>query len=97
MYQADLQLKLYSNLKTITLSYKYFGSIYKSRGADIFLNLSKIKNNNYFMFGIIQNSKTLILNIQTNFFLGGYVSYNKILYFYCYSKNGDVYLNLLLL
>ncbi len=76
-------IKTYSNFEnnySKKLNVGYFGSIYKSRGADIFLNLSKIdKKNNYFMFGDYSKYKNLNFKYSNkNLFLGGYVSYNKI-------------------
>ena len=42
------------------LNIGYFGSIYKSRGADLFIKLSKIDNgNNYFIYGDIKDYKNI--------------------------------------
>ena len=46
----------------------YFGSLYKSRGVDLILKLSKIdKKNKYFLYGDLKNvSKSKLKNVSKN-------------------------------
>ena len=58
----------------------YFGSLYKSRGSNIIINLAKIdRGNNYFMYGKIDQLDKLnsIRNIK-NLEIKDYISYKKI-------------------
>ena len=58
----------------------YFGSLYKSRGSKIIINLAKIdRKNNYFMYGKIDQLDKLnsIRNIK-NLEIKDYISYKKI-------------------
>ena len=56
----------------------YFGSIYKSRGAETFINLSKIdRDNDYYLFGNLNQYKNLKNNID-NLHLKGYIPYKDI-------------------
>jgi len=78
---SSIKIQSYLKIKNFRkLNIGYFGSIYKSRGADIFLSLSKMdKKNNYYLFGDHSKYKNLNLkSLNQNLFLGGYVSYNKI-------------------
>lgn len=56
----------------------YFGSVYKSRGAETFINLSKIdRDNEYYLFGNLNKYKNLKNNIN-NLYLRGYIPYKNI-------------------
>ncbi len=58
----------------------YFGSLYKSRGIDIILKLSKIDNKNkYFLYGDLnQVSKSKLKNVSKNLNLKNYIPYREI-------------------
>tara|TARA_B100000900_G_scaffold79224_1_gene63674 strand:- start:6673 stop:7782 length:1110 start_codon:yes stop_codon:yes gene_type:complete len=62
------------------LNIGYFGSLYKSRGVDIILRLSKIdKENNYFIFGNLKQYKNIkIKNYNRNLYLKDYLPYKAI-------------------
>ena len=62
------------------LNIGYFGSLYKSRGVDIILKLSKIdKENNYFIFGNLKQYKNIkIKNYNHNLYLKDYLPYKAI-------------------
>ncbi len=62
------------------LNIGYFGSLYKSRGVDIILRLSKIdKENNYFIFGNLKQYKNIMIkNYNRNLFLKDYLPYKAI-------------------
>lgn len=58
----------------------YFGSLYKSRGFDLLINLAKIdKKNNYHLYGDLKKIKNLNSkrNIK-NLFINNYIPYAKI-------------------
>ena len=58
----------------------YLGSLYKSRGLDLLINLSRIdQKNNYHLYGNIKDVKNLISkkNIR-NLFINNYVPYREI-------------------
>ena len=63
-----------------SLSVGYFGSLYKSRGVDLILKLSKIdRENKYFIFGNLKNYK----NIKNKFYsqnlsLNDYLPYKSV-------------------
>ena len=58
----------------------YFGSLYKSRGVDIILKLSKIdKDNRYFIFGNLNQNKNIrVKNFNRNLYINDYVPYKSI-------------------
>ena len=62
------------------LNIGYFGSLYKSRGLDIILKLSKIdKQNNYFIFGNLKQYKNIkVKNHNHNLYLKNYLPYKVI-------------------
>ena len=63
------------------LNIGYFGTIYKSRGLNLVLKLSKIDNlNNYYIFGGSKNdiNKIKKKNNQKNLFLSSYQPYSRI-------------------
>ena len=62
------------------LNIGYFGSLYKSRGVDLILKLSKIdRENNYFIFGNLENYKNLKnKNNNHNLYLSDYLPYKEI-------------------
>ncbi len=60
----------------------FFGSIYKSRGLDLFLELSKKdKNNNYFLYGgSNEDTKSVRFNFRNkNLKINSYVSQKKFI------------------
>ncbi len=68
--------------KKTKLNIGFFGSIYKSRGIDLFLKLSKKdKNNNYFLYGgSIEDNKKLRYNFKNkNLKINSYVSQKKFI------------------
>ena len=66
--------------KNKRLNIGYFGSLYKSRGVDIILKLSKIdKENNYFIFGNLKQYKNIkTKNYNHNLYLKDYLPYKDI-------------------
>tara|TARA_B100001063_G_C16556818_1_gene448909 strand:- start:76 stop:753 length:678 start_codon:yes stop_codon:yes gene_type:complete len=62
------------------LNIGYFGSLYKSRGVDLILKLSKIdKENNYFIFGNLNQYKNIRYKyLNDNLFLNDYLPYKAI-------------------
>ena len=62
------------------LNIGYFGSLYKSRGVDLILKLSKIdKENDYFIFGNLKQYKNIkIKNYNHNLYLKDYLPYKAI-------------------
>ncbi len=66
--------------KNKKLNIGYFGSLYKSRGVDIILKLSKIdKKNNYFIFGNLKQYKNIkTKNYNQNLYLRDYLPYKNI-------------------
>ncbi len=62
------------------LNIGYFGSLYKSRGVDIILKLSKIdKDNRYFIFGNLNQNKNIrVKNFNRNLYINDYVPYKSI-------------------
>lgn len=79
---SSIKKKLFNNFQTNNkrLNIGYFGSLYKSRGVDIILKLSKIdKKNNYFIFGNLKQYKNIkIKNYNYNLYLKNYVPYKAI-------------------
>ena len=67
-------------VKNKRLNIGYFGSLYKSRGVDIILKLSKInKENNYFIFGNLKQHKNIIIkNYNRNLYIRDYLPYKDI-------------------
>ena len=71
----EVKFKFNSNQN---LNIGYFGSVYKSRGTDIIINLSKIdKKNNYFIYGNLNNYKNL-RHISGNLKLINFVPYKDL-------------------
>ena len=66
--------------KNKRLNIGYFGSLYKSRGVDIILKLSKIdKGNDYFIFGNLKQYKNIkTKNYNQNLYLRDYLPYKNI-------------------
>ncbi len=66
------------NVKKLNIG--YFGSLYKSRGVDIILKLSRIdKNNRYFIFGNLNQYKNIrVKNLNRNLYVNDYVPYKAI-------------------
>ncbi len=62
------------------LNIGYFGSLYKSRGVDLILKLSKIdKENKYFIFGNLKHYKNIkIKHYNRNLYLNDYLPYKNI-------------------
>ena len=62
------------------LNIGYFGSLYKSRGVDLILKLSRIdRENNYFIFGNLENYKNLKnKNNNHNLYLSDYLPYKEV-------------------
>lgn len=58
----------------------YLGSLYKSRGTDLLINLAKIdKKNNYHLYGNLKNIKNLNSKRSIkNLFINDYIPYAKI-------------------
>tara|TARA_Y100000741_G_C18260997_1_gene560484 strand:+ start:2989 stop:4098 length:1110 start_codon:yes stop_codon:yes gene_type:complete len=72
--------KFYFSNNKKKLNIGYFGSIYKSRGIELILKLSRIdKNNNYYIYGDFKKFKNIkIKNSNSNLFIGGYIPYKRI-------------------
>ena len=76
--ERKLPIEIFKKNKKLKIG--YFGSIYKSRGVNLILRLSKIDNeNDYFIFGNLSQYK----NIKTKFYnnnlkLHDYLPYKKI-------------------
>ena len=68
------------NLKKKEFKIGYFGSLYKSRGIDLILKLSKIdKKNKYFLYGDLnQVSKSKLKIISNNLNLENHIPYKDI-------------------
>ncbi len=68
------------NMKKKNFNIGYFGSLYKSRGIDLILKLSKIdKKNNYYLYGDLnQLSKSSLNNIPKNLKLKNHIPYRKV-------------------
>ena len=62
------------------LNIGYFGSLYKSRGVDLILKLSKIdRENKYFIFGNLKNYKNIKNKFYgQNLFLNDYLPYKSV-------------------
>ena len=62
------------------LNIGYFGSLYKSRGVDLILKLSKIDtDNNYFIFGNLNQYKNIkYKNYNHNLYLHDYLPYKEV-------------------
>ena len=79
---TSIKKVLINNLKKNKkrLNIGYFGSLYKSRGVDIILKLSKIdKENNYFIFGNLKQYQNIkIKNYNDNLYLKDYLPYKAI-------------------
>tara|TARA_B100000795_G_C22770306_1_gene427560 strand:+ start:284 stop:1399 length:1116 start_codon:yes stop_codon:yes gene_type:complete len=74
--KKNLPIQKYKKLKI-----GYFGTLYKSRGLDLVLKLSKIDSlNDYYIFGGSQKDidKIKRKNNQKNLYLSSYQPYNKI-------------------
>lgn len=58
----------------------YFGSLYKSRGLDLIINLAKIdKKNSYYLYGNISNlSKYYFTKSIKNLYIKNYIPYKQI-------------------
>ena len=68
------------NLKKKKFKIGYFGTLYKSRGVDLILKLSKIdKKNKYFLYGdLTQVSKSKLKNVSKNLELKNHIPYRKV-------------------
>ncbi len=68
------------NLRKKEFKIGYFGSLYKSRGIDLILKLSKIdKKNKYFLYGDLnQVSKSKLKNVSKNLKLKSHIPYRKV-------------------
>jgi len=79
---SSIDRLLISNFQKNTkkLNIGYFGSLYKSRGVDIILKLSKIdKENNYFIFGNLKQYRNIkIKNYNHNLSIKDYLPYKFI-------------------
>ena len=77
---TSLKTKFFFRRKKRRLNIGYFGSVYRSRGVDIILKLSKIdKKNNYYVYGDNKFYPNINLkNTNNNLKLMGYVQYKKI-------------------
>ena len=74
---SSLEIKFKFNINK-NLNIGYFGSIYKSRGADIIISLSKIdKKNNYYLYGNLNNYKNY-KNISNNLKLINFVPHKDL-------------------
>ncbi|MDC0469137.1 glycosyltransferase [Candidatus Pelagibacter sp.] len=62
------------------LNIGYFGSLFKSRGIDIIIKLSKIDNdNNYFIFGNLNQYKNIkFKSYNSNLYLNNYLPYKLV-------------------
>ena len=80
---SSLEFKFTENKKiSKRMKIGYFGSVYKSRGIDLIIQLSKIdKKNDYFIYGWSKKEIDRLTNkkkIQKNLFLFEYIPYSKI-------------------
>ena len=79
---TSINKTLFNNLlkNNKRLNIGYFGSLYKSRGVDIILKLSKIdKENDYFIFGNLKQYENIKnKNYNHNLYLKNYLPYKDI-------------------
>ena len=77
---ASLKNNFRFNLKKKEFKIGYFGSLYKSRGVDLILKLSKIdKKNKYFLYGdLTQVSESKLKNVSKNLELKNHIPYKEV-------------------
>ena len=77
---SSIKNKFRFNLKKKEFKIGYFGSLYKSRGIDLILKLSKIdKKNKYFLYGDLKNlSKSNLKNVSKNLKLRNHIPYREV-------------------
>ena len=79
---TSIENKFFNNIlkNKKKLSIGYFGSLYKSRGVDLIIKLSKIdRENKYFIFGNLKNYKNIKNKFYSqNLFLNDYLPYKSV-------------------
>ena len=79
---TSIENKIFNNISKNkkTLNIGYFGSLYKSRGVDLILKLSKIDSENkYFIFGNLKNYENLKNKYNNdNLYLNDYLPYKQV-------------------
>ena len=78
---SSIENKFKFNLNKKYFKIGYFGSIYKSRGSEMIINLAKIDSRNkYYIFGNFKNNEMLLKksDFEKNIFCKNYIPYKEI-------------------